>query len=145
MVQRAPAPTFDQFMVDRVILFLQTRDPEIFPFTRRFDDAKMTAFVRDLRDGLADLPDSGSKRGTSSTGFPMNDWRLRGILDEWARAGGGWPACTQEDALYTSLGVPDVPEPLESTEGVDVIVQTGGFDSSRPAPLPGDDPAARRS
>jgi hypothetical protein len=133
MVQRAPAPTFDQFMVDRVILFLQTGDREIFPFTRNFDDAKMTAFVRDLRDGLADLPDSGSKRGTSSTGFPMNDWRLRGILDEWASAGGGWPAGTQEDAINSSLGVPDVPEPLEDALDVDVIVQDGGFDSSRPA------------
>lgn len=133
MVQRAPAPVFDQFMVDRVILFLQTRDREIFPFTRHFDDAKMTAFIRDLRDGLSDLPDSGSKRGTSSTGFPTNDWRLRGILDEWASAGGGWPAGTQEDAINSSLGVPDVPEPLEDTVGVDVIVQDGGFDSSRPS------------
>lgn len=121
MVQRAPVPTFDQYMVDRVILFLQTRDVEVFPFTRRFDDAKMQAFVRDLRDGLADLSDSGSKRGTASTGFPMNDWRLRGILDEWASAAGGWPAGTQEDALYTSLGVPDVPKPLEDEMAVDIL------------------------
>ncbi|MGB3330831.1 MAG: hypothetical protein WBA46_17845 [Thermomicrobiales bacterium] len=124
MVQRAPMPTFDQYMVDRVILFLQTRDVEIFPFTRGFDDAKMTAFVRDLRDGLADLPDSGSKRGTSSTGFPMNDWRLRGILDEWASAGGGWPAGTQEDALNSALGIPDDPKPLEDDIAIEVASQT---------------------
>ncbi|MGC4107490.1 MAG: hypothetical protein QM753_14300 [Thermomicrobiales bacterium] len=126
MVQRAPAPTFDQYMVDRVILFLQTRDTTIFPFSRNFDDARMTAFVRDLRDGLADLSDSGSKRGTSSTGFPMNDWRLRRILDEWASAAGGWPAGTQEASINSALGLPDDPEPLEDALAVDVIHSSKG-------------------
>ncbi|MGC4190818.1 MAG: hypothetical protein QM589_06605 [Thermomicrobiales bacterium] len=130
MVQRAPVPTFDQYMVDRVILFLQTRDREIFPFTRNFDDAKMTAFVRDLRDGLADLSDSGSKRGTSSTGFPMNDWRLRNILDEWAQAGGDWPQGTEAASYNSVLGLPDVPQPLEDEPAVDFVDPASAFESS---------------
>lgn len=124
MVQRSPAPIFDQHMVDRVILYLQTRDSSIFPFTARFDDARMKAFVRDLQDGLSDLPDSGSKRGTASVGFPTNDWRLREILDEWAMAGGEWPQGTQADSINSALGLPDTPTQLEDEIGVEVAAHS---------------------
>jgi hypothetical protein len=123
MVQRSPAPVFDQRMVDRVILFLQTRDTSIFPFTARFDDARTRAFVRDLQDGLSDLPDSGSKRGTASVGFPTNDWRLREILDEWAMAGGEWPQGTRADSINSVLGLPDAPAPLEDEISIDAVVR----------------------
>ena len=123
MVQRAPNPVFDQRMVDRVILFLQTRDTGIFPFTVHFDDARMKAFVRDLQDGLSDLPDSGSKRGTASVGFPTNDWRLREILDEWAAAGGAWPKGTEAASYNSVLGLPDTPEPLEGSPDAETGVE----------------------
>jgi hypothetical protein len=74
-----------------VIEYLQTRDSRLFPFTARFDEARRRAFVRDLRDGLADLTDSGSARKTSAVGFIMRDSRLHQIVHEWAAAGGGWP------------------------------------------------------
>lgn len=123
MVQRAPAPVFDQRMVDRVILFLQTRDTEIFPFTANFDDARMKAFVRDLQDGLSDLPDSGSKRGTSSVGYPTNDWRLREMLDEWAMAGGAWPKGTEAASYNSTLGLPDAPTQLEDEIDVEAAAR----------------------
>ena len=84
--------------------------------------------MRDLRDGLSDLSDSGSKRGTSSTGYLMKDWRLLQILAEWERAGGGWPQGTAPGATSTALGVPEEEEP----EMPDTIGVTGAFDTSRP-------------
>ncbi len=104
-VQRDPFPTFDQQLVDRVIDYCQTRNPALFPFTARFDEDRENAFVRDLRDGLADLSDSGAKRGTSSTGFLMKDWRLLQIVAEWEQARGNWPRGYDPGVAFTSLGV----------------------------------------
>jgi len=127
-VQRDPFPTFDQRLVDRVIEYCQTRNSALFPFTARFDEERERAFVRDLRDGLIDLSDSGSKRGTSSTGYIMKDWRLLRIVTEWEQAGGNWPRGTAPGATETSLGVPEDDEP----EVPDTIGVTGAFDTSRP-------------
>lgn len=127
-MQRDPFPTFDKLLVDRVIEYCQTRNPALFPFTARFDRERERAFVRDLRDGLSDLSDSGSKRGTSSTGYIMKDWRLLQILAEWERAGGGWPRGTVPGAISTALGVPEEDESATT----DTISVTGAFDTSHP-------------
>jgi hypothetical protein len=47
------------------------------------------AFQRDLRDGLAELQDSGSARKTSAVGYIMSDDHLRDVIDAWER---GQPA-----------------------------------------------------
>ncbi len=127
-MQRDPFPTFDQRLVDRVIEYCQTRNPALFPFTARFDEERQRAFIRDLRDGLSDLSDSGSKRGTSSTGYIMKDWRLLRILAEWEQAGGNWPRGTEPGASGTALAPSDDEEPgIPDTIGV-----SGAFDTSRP-------------
>ncbi|MCA9861319.1 MAG: hypothetical protein KC438_16455, partial [Thermomicrobiales bacterium] len=74
-----------------VTLYLQTRDPRIFPFTEYFDDERQKAFVHDLRVALADVQDSGSARKTSAVGFITNDSALHEIVRAWAVAGGDWP------------------------------------------------------
>jgi hypothetical protein len=89
-VQIDPRPLYHHGIVERVIAYLQTRDPELFPFTARFDEERERAFVRDLRMGLSDLVESGAKRGTSSTGFITSDRRLVEIVEDWAAANGGW-------------------------------------------------------
>ncbi len=78
-------------LIEHVTDYLQTLDPAFFPFTAQFDDARRAAFVRDLRIGLSDLTESGSKRGTSSVGYITSDKRLRQVVDDWASADGGWP------------------------------------------------------
>ena len=95
---------FDDRLTERVILFLQTRDPAVFPFTHGFDDDKMTAFVTDLREGLAEIMDTGSARKTSATGFVASDQRLHDIVREWAAANGDWPAGADPRDPDTSLG-----------------------------------------
>ena len=92
MAQIDPGPAFNQTLVDRAITWLQTRDAAIFPFTASFDAERENAFVRDLRLGLSDLTESGSKRGTSSAGFLVSDKRLQAVVAEWEAAGGEWPA-----------------------------------------------------
>ncbi len=84
-------PLINDRLIERVTDYLQTLDPAYFPFTTAFDDARRDAFVRDLRIGLSDLTESGAKRGTSSTGYPTSDKRLRQIVQDWAAADGGWP------------------------------------------------------
>lgn len=91
MAQIDPEPNYDHRLAERVVAFLQTRDPRLFPFTARFDAERSRAFIRDLREGLAEITDSGSARKTSATGFVMNDGRLHDIVREWAAASGGWP------------------------------------------------------
>lgn len=81
----------NEHLIEHVTDYLQTLDPVYFPFTAEFDDARRDAFVRDLRIGLSDLTESGSKRGTSSVGYITSDKRLHQIVDDWAAAGGGWP------------------------------------------------------
>lgn len=92
VAQFDPEPNYDQRLADRVVAYLQTRDWRMFPFTRDFDEARQKAFIRDLREGLADLTDSGSARKTSAVGFIMRDERLKAIVTEWADAGGDWPS-----------------------------------------------------
>ncbi len=104
MVQFAPEPNYNHELARRVVEFLQTRDPRLFPFTRSFDAQKLRAFQRDLREGLADLTDSGSARKTSASGFIMSDARLREIVNEWAEAGGDWPRGSLPSTRDTALG-----------------------------------------
>jgi hypothetical protein len=91
VAQFDPEPNYDHRLQERVIQYLQTRDWRLFPFSEGFDDAKRRAFVRDLREGLAGLTDSGSARKTSATGFLMRDQLLKEIVIGWAAAKGGWP------------------------------------------------------
>ena len=104
MAQIDPAPAFDQRLVERVIAWLQTRDVLLFPFTEKFDEERERAFVLDLRTGLSDLTESGSKRGTSASGFLVSDRRLHDIVNEWAAAAGDWPEGSSASDMFTSLG-----------------------------------------
>ena len=121
MAQIDPEPVYDHRLAERVVEYLQTRDPVLFPFTRRFDAEQRRAFVRDLREALADLTDSGSARKTSATGFIMSDARIHQVVREWAAARGAWPRGADPRVAVTSLGavadedegpglVPDEPE-----------------------------------
>ena len=100
---RVPEPLYNFRLVERVVEYLQTRDVDLFPFSVGFDAEREKAFVFDLRDGLGDLVDSGSARKTSATGFIMSDRRLAEIVNEWARAGGGWPIGADPTALNTAV------------------------------------------
>lgn len=112
MAQIDPGPAYDHRLAERVIVYLQTRDSRLFPFTAGFDKAKQRAFMQDLREGLADLQDSGSARKTSATGFIMRDQRLREIVQEWANANGGWPLGADPRDPATALGVPGPDAPM---------------------------------
>lgn len=103
-MQLRPGPAYDDRLADRVIDYLQTGDASLFPFTAAFDEARMRAFKRDLREGLSDLQDSGSARKTSATGFIMRDRRLRDVVGEWAAAGGDWPQGADPRDPDTALG-----------------------------------------
>lgn len=110
VAQFNPGPAYDHDLAERAIAYLQTRDSEAFPFTASFDAARQRAFMRDLREGLSDLTDSGSARKTSASGFIMRDRRLREIVSEWAAAGGGWPRGADPrnpDTALGSIGVED--------------------------------------
>jgi hypothetical protein len=104
VVQFYPGQAYDQDLADLVIAFLQTRDPQLFPFVTDFDSSKMNAFIHDLREGLADLTDSGSARKTSASGFMMRDRRLHEIVNEWAAADGDWPRGTNAGNPTSALG-----------------------------------------
>ena len=104
MAQIDPEPNYDHRLAERVVVYLQTKDARLFPFAARFSDAQRRAFARDLREGLAELTDSGSARKTSATGFVMSDGRLHQIVREWAEAGGGWPAGADPSDPVTALG-----------------------------------------
>jgi hypothetical protein len=112
-------PLYHHNLVERVIEYLQTRDVTLFPFTAGFDAAREKAFIRDLRDGLGDLVDSGSARKTSATGYIMSDRRLFDIVNEWARAGGGWPAGADPAALDSALAPQSDANPLDLLESGD--------------------------
>ncbi len=92
VAQIDPVPNYDHRLAQWVTLYLQTKDPEFFPFAREFDEQQKRAFVYSLRVGLADLQDSGSARKTSATGYIMTDTLLHQIVHEWASAHGNWPA-----------------------------------------------------
>ncbi len=104
MAQINPDPTYDHDLAERVIAYLQLGDPRLFPFTARFDERQRRAFIRDLREGLSDLTDSGGKRATSATGYVMRDQRLHEIVQEWAAAHGGWPRGADPRNPMTALG-----------------------------------------
>ncbi len=104
MAQIIPERTYDHKLAERVLIFLQTRNPDLFPFARNFDDAQMRAFAHDLREALAELQDSGSARKTSAAGFTLRDRRLRETIGEWAAAGGGWPEGSDPRDAETALG-----------------------------------------
>lgn len=104
MAQIEPVNRYNDWLMDRVVAYLQTLDPGLFPFTAAFDAHQQRAFVRDLREGLGEVTDSGSARKTSATGFIANDLNLRRIVSEWQAAGGGWPDGSFPDDPVTSLG-----------------------------------------
>jgi hypothetical protein len=91
VAQIDPEPNYDHRLAQWATLYLQTKDPALFPFARGFDDDRQRAFIYSLRVGLADLQDSGSARKTSATGFIMSDTLLHQIVQEWAAANGDWP------------------------------------------------------
>ncbi len=119
MAQIDPEPNYDHRLAERVVVYLQTKDARLFPFSAGFDEARRRAFVRDLREGLAEITDSGSARKTSATGFVMNDGRLHDILREWAAANGRWPAGADPRNPVTALGSvsSDDAAPGEDTSG----------------------------
>lgn len=129
MAQLDPEPAFDQRLVDRAIAYLQTRDSRLFPFAERFDAEQLRAFMRDLRLGLSDLTETGAKRGTSAAGFLVNDRRLHEVVQEWAQAGGRWPAGADPRDPFTALSAVDPDE--GDLEDVDA---TSAIDPSRPLP-----------
>jgi hypothetical protein len=103
-MQLSPGPAYDHKLAERVVVYLQTKDPALFPFTARFDGARQQAFIRDLREALSDLQDSGSARKTSASGFIMRDQRLHDVVAEWSAADGGWPRGADPRVAETSLG-----------------------------------------
>src|SRR5215213_5751462 len=97
-------PAYDHKLAERIVVYLETREPSLFPFTAKFDDARRKAFIRDLREALADLQDSGSARKTSASGFIMRDRRLHEVIEEWAAANGGWHAGSDPRDPDSSVG-----------------------------------------
>jgi hypothetical protein len=104
VAQIDPENRYSDWLVDRVVEYLQTRNPAIFPFTAAFDEHREMAFVRDLREGLGDVTDSGSARKTAATGFMTTDRELRRVVEEWAAAGGDWPEGSYPEEAVTGLG-----------------------------------------
>lgn len=105
-MQLRPEAAYDHRLAERVVVYLQTRDSALFPFSAKFDVERQKAFVHDLREALADLQDSGSARKTSASGFIMRDRRLREVINEWAAANGEWPRGTDARNPDTALGSP---------------------------------------
>ncbi len=89
MAQLQSRVAYNYYLVERVIRYLQTKDAALFPFTEAMTPEQRRAFQRDLRDGLAELQDSGSARKTSAVGYIMSDDHLRDVIDAWER---GQPA-----------------------------------------------------
>ena len=83
MAQLNSRVAFNYYLTERVVRYLQTKDPAIFPFTAKMTAEQRRTFQRDLRDGLAELQDSGSARKTSAVGFIMSDDHLRDVVESW--------------------------------------------------------------
>lgn len=98
-------PLVNHKLIEHVTEYLQTLDPAYFPFTANFDDEMRQAFVRDLRIGLSDLTESGSKRGTASTGFIVSDKRLQRVVNAWSEANGEWPMGHDPNNPYGILSI----------------------------------------
>lgn len=111
VAQIFPDQRYNDRLMDRVVAYLQTRDSRLFPFTAAFDDHRRAAFVRDLREGLSEITDSGSARKSAATGFTTSDQNLRRVIDEWAAAGGGWPEGSFPQDPVTAFGSS---EPVDS-------------------------------
>ncbi len=133
MAQINPDPTYDHGLAERVVAYLQLGDPALFPFTARFDEQQRRAFIRDLREGLSDLTDSGSARKTSATGYVMRDQRLHEIVQEWAAARGGWPRGADPRNPSTALGAVSDEDEGPGLVAEDVpVAETRLTDSGRP-------------
>jgi hypothetical protein len=104
VAQIDPENPYNDWLMDRVVRYLQTRDARLFPFTAGFDEHRRAAFVRDLREGLGQVNDSGSARKTSATGYIASDEILRRVIDEWRTAGGAWPDGSFPEDPETALG-----------------------------------------
>jgi hypothetical protein len=104
VAQIDPEQRYHDWLMNRVVRFLQTRDRRIFPFTANIDEHQLAAFVRDLREGLSEVTDSGSARKSSATGFTTTDQILRRIIDEWSAANGEWPEGSFPQDAVTALG-----------------------------------------
>jgi hypothetical protein len=115
VAQINPEERYNDQLMDRVVRYLQTRDPQFFPFAAEFDENQQAAFVRDLREGLSMITDSGSARKSAATGFTTTDQSLRRVVDEWSAAGGGWPEGSFPEDPTTSLGssAPEDSPPLQ--------------------------------
>jgi hypothetical protein len=125
VAQIEPDKPYNDWLMERVIEYLQTRNPQIFPFSAGFDDHRRAAFIRDLREGLSEITDSGSARKTSATGFIANDQVLRRIIDEWQAANGDWPEGSFPGDPQTSLGSStDVDSPGPRAHARRVILKT---------------------
>ena len=85
MAQLQSKVAYNYYLVERVIRYLQTKETAIFPFTAAMTPEQRRAFQRDLRDGLAELQDSGSARKTSAVGNIMSDSHLREVIEKWER------------------------------------------------------------
>ena len=104
MAQIDPGQPFHDWLMDRVVRFLQTKDRGIFPFTANFDEHQIAAFSRDLREALSQMTHGGSARKTSATGFVTSDQALRRVIDEWGQANGDWPEGSFPQDPVTALG-----------------------------------------
>ncbi len=115
MAQINPQQRYHDWLMDRIVRFLQTRDRRIFPFTENFDEHQLAAFVRDLREGLSEVTHGGSARKTSATGFVTSDRNLQRIINEWGQANGDWPEGSFPQDPVTALGssTPDDSPPAQ--------------------------------
>lgn len=122
MAQIEPQRPYNDWLMERVVVYLQTHDPRLFPFTAGFDEHMRAAFIRDLREGLSEITDSGSARKTSATGFIASDQILKRIVEEWETASGSWPEGSfpqdPDTALGSSTPVDSPPVALETAPRV---------------------------
>jgi hypothetical protein len=129
VAQIEPENPYNDWLMERVVEYLHTRDSRLFPFTASFDEHQQRAFARDLREGLGEITDSGSARKTSATGFIASDQTLRRIVAEWQAANGGWPQGSFPQDPETALGsstVVDSPPPRVYARRVDPGNETRG-------------------
>ena len=104
MAQIDPEQRFHDWLMDRVVRFLQTRDRRIFPFTANFDEHQLAAFVRDLREGLSEVTQAAAPARPRQRGSSRAIRVLRRIIDEWSEANGDWPEGSFPQDPVTALG-----------------------------------------